>query len=414
MANWAHLPEELQAVIKRTMQDRFWQSGISNESRDEFYKRISGSKNSYEGFASNVRGTVRNVREQGYHILYLSTRFEEQFYGLTDLAEPLAQALFDDAEHLATNHLNALINLTTGLVQRCPPHYRASFLPPVLTRLFVKLDLKISREWATISQVSQQTAEDDNLSEEMRKESVLRQLTYSTVSFVAFLFEHEKPPPRQSSNGNGTQTPIASASPKPTLHDLVLSDPSVLEPLILFCTHALRMQDSRCCTTVCKLFASLVPQFTSADPQVREFIASDVLKACITSLNEPYFADMQRDLASLIAQILSLYCPLTATPRDILLSLPDMDEGRVDRDVRKIVDASSARGQRALVLEMLKGVRGVSIYEAGKIERESVQKKNTTKSGVQAQYMEVEQQRPGVTDGAEVGLEDVGGLFGDA
>lgn len=168
LANWAHLPQDLQAVIKRTLQDRFWQSGISNESRDEFYARISGSKNSYEGFASNVRGTVRNVRQQGYHILYLSTRFEEQFYGLTDLAEPLAQALFDDAEHLATNHLNALINLTTGLVQRCPPHYRASFLPPVLTCLFVKLDTKISNEWATISQVSQQTGEDDNLSEEMR------------------------------------------------------------------------------------------------------------------------------------------------------------------------------------------------------------------------------------------------------
>jgi exportin-5 len=410
MANWAHLPQELQMVIKRTLQDRFWQSGISNESRDEFYARISGSKNSYEGFASNVRGTVRNVREQGYHILYLSTRFEEQFYGLTDLAEPLAQALFDDAEHLATNHLNALINLTTGLVQRCPPHYRASFLPPVLTRLFVKLDTKISAEWATISQVSQQTAEDDNLSEEMRKESVLRQLTYSTVSFVAFLFEHERPPPRQANGGNG-QSP-SSKAPKPTLHDLVLSDASVLEPLILFCTHALRMQDSRCCTTVCKLFASLVPLFAGADPQVREFIASDVLKACITSLNEPYFADMQRDLASLIAQILSLYCPLTPTPRNILLSLPDMSESRVDRDVRKIVDASSARGQRALVLEMLKGVRGVSIYEAGKIEREAVQKKGG-RSGVQAQYMEVEQQRPGATDGTEIGLEDVGGLFGE-
>jgi exportin-5 len=66
------------------------------------------------------------------------------------------------------------------------------------------------------------------------------------------------------------------------------------------------------------------------------------------------------------------------------------------------------------VLEMLKGVRGVSIYEAGKIEREAVQQKKGARSGVQAQYMEVEQQRAGVTDGAEVGLEDVGGLFGDA
>jgi exportin-5 len=62
---------------------------------------------------------------------------------------------------------------------------------------------------------------------------------------------------------------------------------------------------------------------------------------------------------------------------------------------------------------MLKGVRGVSIYEAGKIEREAVQKKSA-RSGVQAQYMEVEQPRTGVTDGGEVGLEDVGGLFGEA
>jgi hypothetical protein len=59
-------------------------------------------------------------------------------------------------------------------------------------------------------------------------------------------------------------------------------------------------------------------------------------------------------------------------------------------------------------------VRGVSIYEAGKIEREAVQKKSAGRGAVQAQYMEVEQSRPGVTDGAEVGLEDVGGLFGDA
>ena len=52
-------------------------------------------------------------------------------------------------------------------------------------------------------------------------------------------------------------------------------------------------------------------------------------------------------------------------------------------------------------------------WMTGKIERDAVQKKGT-KSGVQAQYMEVEQQKVGVTDGAEVGLEDVGGLFGEA
>ena len=162
LANWSQLPDELQLVVKRTLQDRFWQSGISNESKDEFYARISGSKTSYEGFASAVRGCVRNIREQGYHLIYLMTKFEEQFYGLPDLAEPLSQALFEDAGALNANHLHPIINLTTGLVQRCPPHYRAQFLPPLLVQLFKKLDAKISFEWDAIAQANERNAEEED------------------------------------------------------------------------------------------------------------------------------------------------------------------------------------------------------------------------------------------------------------
>ncbi|KAI7101405.1 hypothetical protein KC324_g20977, partial [Hortaea werneckii] len=43
MSNWNQLPDELQQVVKRSLQDRFWQSGISSESKEDFYKRISGS-----------------------------------------------------------------------------------------------------------------------------------------------------------------------------------------------------------------------------------------------------------------------------------------------------------------------------------------------------------------------------------
>lgn len=407
LANWSQLPEEVCVVVRRTLQDRFWQSGISNESRDEFYARVSSSKTSYEGFASTVRGTTRNVREQGYHILYLLTRFDEQLYGLPDLAEALASALFDDAGALAANHLHPVINLSTGLVQRCPPHHRARFLPPLLTKLFTNLDRKISSEWEGIAQVTQQSGEDDDLSEEMRVESVLRQLTFSMVSFVALLLEHDRRPSWRQANGH--ESPA-----KPTLAELVLSDASVLEPLILFCTHALRMRDTRCCVTVCKLFTGVVPHFGSdaaPAPQVREFISTEVLKACITSLNEPYFADTQRDLAALVAQIILLYTPKTTTPRDVLLSLPDMQAASVDAAIGKIRKTQSARQQRALVLQLLEGVRGVSIHEAGKVARADGKRKG--KGGVQAQYMEVEQ-RPAITDGAEVGLDGVAGLFGGA
>jgi len=406
MANWSHLPDDLQGVIRRTLQDRFWQSGISNESRDDFYARISGSKTSYEGFASAVRGTLRNVREQSYHIIYLMTKFEEQFYGIEGLTESLSDALFADAPSLSANHLHALINLTTGLVQRCPPHHRASFLPPLLIHLFRCLDEKISSEWATIEQATLHEAEDEELSDEMRIESVLRQLTYSMVSFVPFLIDFDKTAPTT------TQTNGHAETARPTMCDLVLSNPAVLEPLILFCTHALRMRDTRCCITICRVFRTIIPLFQSDDepaPQVREFICTEVLKACITSLNEPYFADMQKDLAALIAQIVLLYSPRTATPRAVLLSLPDISEAKVDKIVSKIAKLANERQQRALILDLLEGVRGVSINEAGKIQGP----KRGAKKAVPQQYMEVEPSAT-IVAGEETGLDSVAALFDEA
>ncbi|QIX00286.1 hypothetical protein AMS68_005803 [Peltaster fructicola] len=401
LERWSQQSPEVQAVVRRTLQDRFWQSGISNETRDDFYKRISGSKSSYEGFASTVRGTMRNIREQGYHIVFLFTKFEEQFYGFADLPVPLAEALFDDADSLSTHHLQAVVNLATGLLQRCPPQYRHRFLPPLLTRMFAKLDKKISTEWETIVRVNQETAEDDDLSEEMRIESVLRQLTYSMVSFVSFLLDYEK---QMAVRDNTTQQ-------RPTLPEVVLTNVSILEPLIMFCTHALRMRDTRCCTLTCKILVNMIPEFATdiePAPRVREFISTEVLKAGITSLNEPYFADMQRDLAALLAQILFLYSPKSATPRNVLLSLPNMEAARVDSTIEKLARTKSARQQRALVLDLLEGVRGVSIHESGKIARQI-----DPKPIVQAQYMDVEQ-KPSIVDGDDTGLDGIGSLFGDA
>ncbi|KAF2716188.1 hypothetical protein K431DRAFT_235895 [Polychaeton citri CBS 116435] len=424
--NWAQLPDEIQLVVKRTLQDRFWQSGISSESKDEFYARIAGSKTSFEGFASTVRGAMRNVREQGYHLIYLMTKFEESFYGLgEELSGGLSSALFDDARYLSANHLHPVINLVTGLVQRCPPHHRTVFLPQILKQLFTVMDAKIVGEWETIAAVAARddgARDNDELSDEMRTESVLRQLTYSMVSFVTFLLDYDKMQQQAAligaegtpSNGHNGAHPS-----RPSLSDMVLSNPNILEPLILFCTHALRVRDTRCCTTITRVFRNMIPKFagdSAPAPQVREFICTEVLKACITSLNEPYFADMQRDLAALIAQILLLYAPKTDTPRDVLRSLSGMDYTKVDKAVGKIVRSSNERTQRAVVLELLEGVRGVSIYESGKVDKGKVGASNGQKkerSTVKQQYMEVEQ-RPAVVDGSEVGLEELGGLFGDA
>jgi exportin-5 len=188
-SNWSHLPLELQQVIRRVLTDRFWQAGISTESRDDFFARVSGSKSTYEGFASTVRGTVRQIRESSYYILYSLTKFRDFFYGIQDLPGPLSQALFGHAHALTAHHLSVLLTVSTHLIEGCPAQLRPGFLPPMIQGLFRELDRKISAEWNEVARQVAESGDNDNLTDEMKTESILRQLTYSSVSLVAVLLD---------------------------------------------------------------------------------------------------------------------------------------------------------------------------------------------------------------------------------
>lgn len=191
-SNWTDLPSEIQVVMQKMLVDRFWQSGISNESRDEFYARISETSSTFEGFGSSVRGIPRTIRDSCYHIIFGMTRFEEQFFGLQDLSIPLAEALLANATALSAHHLQRLISLVERLVQRCPSHHRETFVPPLLTLFFTQVDKKISIEWESIEQAKIQTAQDDeNLGDEMKAESILRATTYAVVTFASGLLDQK-------------------------------------------------------------------------------------------------------------------------------------------------------------------------------------------------------------------------------
>jgi exportin-5 len=168
----------------------------------------------------------------------------------------------------------------------------------------------------------------------------------------------------------------------------------ILEPLLLFLTHAIRFRDSRSCGVVLRVFRSIIPEFVATQQplaaSIREFISTDVLKACISSLNEPYFVELQKDLAQLIASILIYYSPQTATPRQILLSLPGIESKSVDKCIDYIMrPGMQQRQQRALVLDLLRDIKGVSISEAGRITKSAaVVRKERSK--MQQEFMKVE------------------------
>lgn len=124
---------------------------------------------------------------------------------------------------------------------------------------------------------------------------------------------------------------------------------------------------------------------------------------------------MQKDLAQLIAAIWVLYGVASPTPRSVLLSLPGITEEKVAQTESSLQRCVSPRQQRALILELLEPLRGVSIAEQGKIlgTREERRK---ARSALQERYMtnEMETQqettRVDINDGPD--LSGVADMFG--
>ncbi|KAI8950207.1 ARM repeat-containing protein [Xylaria longipes] len=390
--NWIVLPPEMRTIVGRILTDRFWQSGISEGSKEDFYARVLDKKHTLEGLASTIRGSIRYVRESCYAIIYCMTRLDTQFYGFSELPEPLARAVLAEASSLSAHQLINLLNLIRFLVDNCPVPLRDHFLPPILEACFRQMDARVTGEWTKLGQ--QQTVESagDDLTEEMKNESILRQLTYTSVMLVADFLD---PARKNTSKDQGSDDDLEKY---PSLRNFCLMRSSIVEPLLVFCTRVIGIKDTRCCSIMLRVLKSVVPEFDtlgSAPPEsiethkssetrrpanpwvpaetasaIREYISRDIVMACITSLHEPHFVEQQKELAGLIAAIVVHYSHLSTTARDVLVSLPNMKPAEVDKGIEFMVrSGTSSRGQRAVILELLRNLKGVSVSEMGKLSK---------------------------------------------
>ncbi|KAL6870249.1 ARM repeat-containing protein [Trichoderma novae-zelandiae] len=423
--HWTRFPEDMRHIVDKVLSDRFWQAGISEGSKDDFYARVFDKKGTMEGLASTIRGTVRFVRETAYGIIYCMSKLHSQFYGFSELAAPLSEAFFSDSIWLSTHQQSNLLSLVRHLVDDCPVDCRENFLPRLLSSCFQQMDAKINSEWAKLEQQQTVVADGDaELKEEMKSESILRQVTYTAVVMVADILDPTKPnSPTLKSQTQNADEHNHSGDAYPPLRRFCLARREIIEPLLLFCMHAIRMRDIRCCGMVLRLFVSLVPEFsatpgqgskrslTSSDAQgasgsvdaspispeiasaVREYISSDVMRACVTSFHEPYFVDVQKELASLIAAIVVYYSPITPTPVNVLLALPNVNPGDLERLNSYVAKPGAhTRQQRAIVMEFLKDLKGVSVSEMGKLNKtgldiNSGRSKRTGRSKMAQEFM---------------------------
>ncbi|KAL9080630.1 MAG: hypothetical protein Q9159_007562 [Coniocarpon cinnabarinum] len=432
---WENFGPEMQTIIHKILMDRVWQAGISNESRDEFYNRVRTSRDSLEGLGSAIRASVRSVRELSYWILHCFAQFGDALFQHQDLAEPLARALYDDAHTLSSHQVSTLLQISQALIDGCPVHRRRTFLPVLLTNLFNQVDRKLAVEWERMNQRQHADLDEESLDLQMKAESVLRQLSVAAVHLACTLLQPVHQGMTQFSVDSciltgysayhRTQEGTKVAAGHEPLSKMAFAEPAVLSSIIMFCTHVLRIPDSRSCTRIINLFCDIIPELgrrgadgavivgqnipSDTAAELREFFASEVLKNAISSFHEPYFADLQRDLAWLMAQTI-FYCgEFTETPRQILLSLPNMSEQKINEALAALGAARKNREKRDVILKLLENLRGVSIHEIGKVTVPTARKKRKT---IQEQFMKVDDDATHIRRGGSPEPGAMSDLFG--
>ncbi|RMZ85893.1 hypothetical protein DV737_g357, partial [Chaetothyriales sp. CBS 132003] len=375
-ASWPDITPDQILVIRRILRDRYWQSGISEGSMNEFHQKVKSSKTSLEGFASSVRARIRTNLEQCYSIIHTLGKLGEEFYSLEKLPAMLTESLLSSSSNLSPHHFSIMLSMLPKLIEDCPPQLRAHFLTPILTELLVQTDAKLTMEWANISQKKSEHHEGEDLKNEMRDDSVLRQTTYRAVNMVAAWVD----PKREEQLSTKKAT-------------------SILERLLVFITHALTYKDTKSCYTMIVAAQRTVPTFATPAAAgdeyapVREYISEEMLRAAVMCIHDGYYAEYQQYYAQLIAIIWLYYGlptvipgpttgggastemtrpALTNTPHNVLAQLPGMTDTKLAtaaNDLLKEGIAGKAKKLRAVILKLLEGVRGVRISELGKIDQ---------------------------------------------
>lgn len=220
-ANWTSLPAEVQTFVKYSCMERFWQVGVSTQTRDQFVDENVRAMHTLRDFADSVGHIIRYTREYAFLTLGSISQLEETMYEIPGIATNLWMALAGDSAGITSHSWRHMISLVLrNVIKNCPiylmPNFLKEFLPPLLT----KLDQVLFEKWERVHQngVMLMGDEDDaTLSEEMMEEHLLRQLTAIVDRLLIDLVGQlgGKTPP--NANGDGT-------SPQAVIRQTVLQN----------------------------------------------------------------------------------------------------------------------------------------------------------------------------------------------
>ncbi|KAF9202451.1 hypothetical protein BGZ49_007397 [Haplosporangium sp. Z 27] len=328
---------------------------------------------------SDLKIWLAVVRDQSYRVLSQVSLLGPAFYSIPSLQITLEQSLFEHVDYLNNRQLRLLIDHTVQpLIVNCPEQFMESVLSHLLTVLFPYLDQRLLSDWRQASEEGlcldeKDDLEDLDVTDEIVKEVMLRDLTHYISGFVFSILDFGKQKPVGASttysHDSGIATGNTTAVPQKDITPLalfILSRESTAQSVIPLICHILTFKDTRACTrsaeTAQRVLTALVQNYPGSRAVIEVF-STMVLQASMEALRDPYHQEGQEKLIQLITEVYVGVRTFSEAPKHVFQQLLGADSQRLEAFEQQLCATTVIKTKQALVRNFLQSIIGVAKSE---------------------------------------------------
>lgn len=343
--NWKDLPEAVQSFLRYSRMERFWQQGVSIQSKEMFIEESVKAALTLRDFADSVGHLVRYTREYAFLTIGSLSNLEDTLYEIPNIATSMWNSLAGDTVGVTLHSWKHMINsCLRSVVKNCPVKYVDVFMAELLPKALFDIDKLIGDRWEKIYNTGLQLQGNENdatLSEEMMEEHMLRQLTATVVRLLMDIIP-------QFNAKSMTDTQFACKR-------LVTTNKEVMGAFLQICCRIITLKDTKCSFNTILVARNILPAIVLKDDDVDKYLCDVFMNAYLKVILDDYFVETHTEAATALT---TLYCALRSKndyPARVLMeALPNITSLHISNFENLLVGSRSLRHQRMALLELVR------------------------------------------------------------
>ncbi|KAF8937165.1 hypothetical protein BGZ58_003182 [Dissophora ornata] len=368
---WADLSPDMNRVLSLSLEEKeMMVTGKAPSSNS-----VPSTTGTVIKLISDLKIWLSVLRDQTYRVLAQMSLLGPAFYSIHSLQNILEQSLFENVDFLTNRQLRLLINhAVQPIVINCPKLFMDSVLSHLLMVLFPYMDQRLLKDWKLASDEGlvmdeKEDPEDMDVTDEIVKEVMLRDLTFYVAGFVYSILDYNKANHTAATTvlqqNQGATSAIVHKDIAP-LALFIISRDAIAQSVVPLICHLITFKDTKSCmrateSALCVLTA-LVQSYPGSKAMLGAF-STMVLQAAMEAIHDPYHQEGQEKLIRLITEVYVEVRAFDEAPKVVFQQALGADAPRLEAFEQEISMTTNKTKKHALVRNFLQGIIGVAKSE---------------------------------------------------